>query len=68
MLSEVERRERKKLVGYCESCDVYTKYNGDIDLSVCGLCGGRFSSKSGQQITTQRSFRPNKKVEAIDAK
>ena len=61
MLSEVEREERKKLVGYCEHCDHYTKYNSETDPAKCEKCGGKFSSKQGFQITTQRTFSPKKK-------
>lgn len=60
MLSEVEKEERKKLVGYCEGCDHYTKYNSETDLAKCEECGGKFSSKQGFQITTQRTFTPKR--------
>lgn len=60
MLSEVEQAERKKLVGYCESCDHYTKFNSETGPTHCEKCGGKFSSKQGFQITTQRTFTPKK--------
>lgn len=60
MLSEEEKLERRKLVGYCEACDHYTKYIDSDDPAKCEKCGGKFSHKQGFQITTQRTFTPKK--------
>lgn len=60
MLSDDEQAERKKLVGYCERCDQYTKFNSETDEAKCERCGGKFSHKQGFQITTQRTFTPKK--------
>lgn len=56
MISETEREERKKLVGYCEHCDHYTYFTLDKDPQQCEKCGGKFSNQQGRQITTQRTF------------
>lgn len=61
VLSDEERAERKKLVGYCEPCDTYTKFNSETDKPECENCGGKFSNKQGFQLTTQRTFVPKKK-------
>ena len=56
----IERAERKKLVGYCEKCEVWTKFTRGTDKEECG-CGNHFSSVIGHQITTQRTWNPKKK-------
>jgi rRNA maturation endonuclease Nob1 len=60
MNSEVEAAERKKLVGYCENCEHYTKYIVGVNPEVCEVCGGKFSTQHGHQITTQRTFNVSK--------
>lgn len=60
--SEIE--ERRKLVGFCESCSEYYKFTDDPDdpsVRLCPECGGRPSNKHGQQLTTQRTFNPKAK-------
>ena len=61
MLSEEEKLERRKLVGYCEHFDHYTKFVSGEDEAVCEKCGGKFSHKQGFQLTTQRTFVPKRK-------
>lgn len=61
LLSDEEKLERKKLVGYCENCDHYTKFTDGVDKRECEKCGGKFSAKQGFQLTTQRTFIPKRK-------
>lgn len=47
-----------KVVGYCEACDYWTEFDTKTDPWQCERCAGRFSSRIGYQITTQRTFNP----------
>lgn len=60
MLNSSEQEERRKLVGYCERCEHYTKFNSETDPAECEKCGGKFSNRQGFQLTTQRTFVPKK--------
>lgn len=44
------------LIGYCQSCNLYTEFDKVKHKWSCGKCDGRFSSKNGEQITTRRSW------------
>lgn len=62
IVNECEKIERNKLVGFCERCNHWTKFDrlkGEPEK--CEKCGGVFSGKNGYQITTQRTFRPDLK-------
>ena len=60
MLTNEDREAGKNLVGYCENDDHYTFFNTDRDPQQCERCGGKFSSKVGFQLTTQRTFNHDK--------
>lgn len=51
----------KALIGYCEKCNVWTKFIRDYTPEWCKNCGAIFSNRVGYQITTQRSFDPKTK-------
>jgi len=61
------------LVGYCEGCDHWTKFDSkSMDVLMngqrCEKCEGRFSTRVGYQITTQRTFNPTLKRKKIAKK
>lgn len=60
IVSNEEQTERRKLVGYCDSCDEWYKFIDNLDDSKVRLhsCGNMPSSRPQFQITTQRSFNP----------
>lgn len=60
MLSAEDREAGKNLVGYCEADHWYTYFNTENDPAACEKCGGKFSSKVGFQLTTQRTFDSSK--------
>ena len=49
----------KELVGFCDRCDEWYKFEGDDRL--CPECNGRPSSKIGFQITSQSTFNASAK-------
>lgn len=60
-LGTEESEERKKLVGYCETCDEWYKLTDDpsnVASRNHPACGGRPSTRIGFQLTTQRTFNP----------
>lgn len=60
MLTDTDREAAKNLVGYCEHDDHYTYFNTTTDPNQCEKCGGKFSTKIGFQLTTQRTFNSDK--------
>jgi len=64
ILTNEEREERHKVVGYCERCLEWYKFVDDLnnaDSRKCPKCQGNPSMKAQFQITTQRSFNPSAK-------
>lgn len=62
IVNECEKIERNKLVGFCERCEHWTKFDRlNNEAERCEKCGGNFSGRIGYQITTQRTFRPDLK-------
>lgn len=62
-----------KVVGYCEKCEHWTKFDTkSMDVLMngqkCEVCGGLFSSRIGYQITTQRTFNPGLKRKKLTKK
>lgn len=53
--------ERKALVGYCEHDQQWYKFIDGNGKRICPECGGKFSSRIGFQITSQRTFDPSAK-------
>ncbi len=58
-----ERRYREalpptKLMGYCDHCSEWYKFDSEKGSSNCPTCGGKHSHRIGYQLTTQRSFDP----------
>ena len=61
-MSERQLREAlptNKLMGYCDHCKEWFKFDIEKDPDGrCPTCGGNHSNKIGYQLTTQRSFDP----------
>lgn len=57
-MDRITPEERSALVGYCEACQHWTKFTIGIDAEACEQCQGKFSSQSGHQVITQRTFNP----------
>lgn len=47
-----------KLMGFCDHCQEWYKFDSDTDLGTCPVCNANHSHKIGLQLTTQRSFNP----------
>lgn len=63
-MDRITPEERMALVGYCEHDRQWYKFTDSLDKIAsrkCPECGGHFSSKTGYQITTQRTFDPTAK-------
>ncbi len=50
--------ERRKLMGFCEHCEEWWKFEGDASKTACPKCGGKHSNQIGFQIMSQRTFDP----------
>jgi hypothetical protein len=53
--------ERKALVGFCEKDQQWYRFIDGEGKRICPECGGRFSTRVGFQITSQRTFNPSAK-------
>ena len=51
---EQERLERREVRGYCEQCEEWEDFIYR-EKATCSVCGLRFSTQYGYQITTQRT-------------
>lgn len=61
IITNEEQEERRKLVGYCEHCAEWYKFTDDPEnpsVRNHPVCGGKPSSRTGFQLTTQRTFNP----------
>lgn len=47
-----------KLMGFCDHCQEWYKFDSTTDTGQCPGCGGKYSNRIGFQLTTQRSFDP----------
>lgn len=50
-----------KLMGFCDRCQEWYKFDSQTSSGNHPSCGGKHSNKIGFQLTTQRSFNPNAK-------
>lgn len=48
----ITAEERKDLMGFCETCQVWDEVQGRKTHS----CGTKWSQKNGHQLTTKRTF------------
>jgi hypothetical protein len=67
-IDKITAEERVRLVGFCNIDFIWTHFKRGRDKEVCNQCGGRFSNVQGFQITTERTWNPDKKVSAADKK